>query len=184
MSDLGEALRLALALIARFDQSLGTIVSLSLFVSTSAVLLASCIGLPLGTALAVYRFPGRDGVVIVMNALLGLPPVVAGLLVYVLLSRSGPLGSLGLLFTPGAMIVAQSVLTTPIITALIHRAMEDVWRDYGDALQSDGATRFRALPILLSIGRASIVTAFLAAFGRAISEVGAIIVVGGNIAGV
>ena len=133
--------------------------------------------------LAVYRVPGRPVWLVAVNALLGLPPVVVGLAVYVLLSRAGPLGAVGLLFTPGAMIAAQTVLATPIVIALVHRLCEPLWAEYGDALIADGASHPRAIATLFAIGRAGLVTAFLAAFGRAIAEVGAIIIVGGNIRG-
>ena len=159
------------------------IVALSLGVSLSATALSVALGLPLGAALAVFRFPGRRILVVVVNALLGLPPVVVGLALYLVLSHSGPLGALRLLFTPGAMVLAQTVLATPIVTALVHRAVADLWADYGGALQVDGATRLRAIPALLAMGRMRMLTAALAGFGRTISEVGAILVVGGNIAG-
>lgn len=159
------------------------IVALSLGVSLSATGLAILIGLPLGAGLAVFRFPGRRLLIVVVNALLGLPPVVVGLALYLALSRSGPLGELGLLFTPGAMVLAQAVLATPIVAALVHRAVADLWTDYGGALRIDGATRLRAIPTLLAMARAQLLTAGLAGFGRTISEVGAILVVGGNIAG-
>jgi tungstate transport system permease protein len=138
--------------------------------------------LPFGAALAVWRFPGRGAIVVVANALLGLPPVVVGLVLYLLLSHSGPLGRLGLLFTPGAMIVAQTVLALPIVTALAHRAAEERWTEYGDALMDLGASRIAALPALIAMARAAMLTAALAGFGRTVSEVGAIIIVGGNIA--
>jgi tungstate transport system permease protein len=142
-----------------------------------------CIGAPLGGLIAVSRFPGRQAVVVVANALLGLPPVVVGLAIYLALSRSGPLGFAGLLFTPAAMILAQSVLATPIVVALVHRAIVVLWSDYGDVLEVDGASKVRSLRELFIIGRGALLTAFLAAFGRAIAEVGAIIIVGGNIRG-
>jgi tungstate transport system permease protein len=183
MSDFGEAFALALAMLARFDPDLLSIVLLSLSVSLSAVAIAACIGLPAGAALAIYRFPGRATLVLLVNAMLGLPPVVVGLAAYLLLSRAGPLGRFGLLFTPGAMVIVQTVLVSPIITAIVHRAMEDVWARYGDEFQIMGATRIRSIPHLLVIGRRPVLTALLAGFGRAISEVGAIIIVGGNIAG-
>ena len=163
--------------------TLGRIVALSLGVSFSATALATLLGTPLGAALAIYAVPGRRALVIVVNALLGLPPVVVGLALYLLLSRSGPLGTLGLLFTPGAMVLAQASLAAPIVTALVHDATADVWSEYGAALQVDGATRMQAIPHLLAIGRNRVVTAVLAGFGRTISEVGAILIVGGNIAG-
>jgi tungstate transport system permease protein len=159
------------------------IVALSLSVSLSATILATLLGLPLGASLAVFRFPGRRFLIVAVNALLGLPPVVVGLALYLALSRSGPLGELRLLFTPGAMVLAQTVLATPIVAALTHRAMADLWTDYGGALRIDGASRLRAIPTLLAMGSASLLTAALAGFGRTVSEVGAILVVGGNIAG-
>jgi tungstate transport system permease protein len=162
---------------------IGSIIALSLGVSLSATALAALVGLPLGAILAVYAFPGRRALTILINALLGLPPVVIGLILYLLLSRSGPLGALGLLFTPGGMVLAQAALATPIIGALSHRAVQGPWNDYGDALRIDGATRLRTIPILLTIARLSVLTAVLAGFGRTISEVGAILIVGGNIAG-
>ncbi len=184
MKDFGEAFALALALLARLDPNLLSIIALSLSVSLSAVAIASGIGLPAGAALAVYRFPGRATLVLLVNAMLGLPPVVVGLAAYLLLSRAGPLGSWGLLFTPSAMVIVQTVLVSPIITAVTHRAMEEAWARYGDEFRILGAPRYRAIPHLLVIGRRQVLTALLAGFGRAISEVGAIIIVGGNIAGV
>jgi tungstate transport system permease protein len=174
MTELGQAALLALNLILGLDPELFAIVGLSLRVSLSATVIAFVLGAALGTALALIAFPGRRAMVIVVNALLGLPPVVVGLLVYLLLSRSGPLGSLGLLFTPGAMIIAQAILGTPIVAALVHRAIEGLWRDYGDALQMDGASLSRAGFELLAMAKAALLTTFLAAFGRAIAEVGAI----------
>jgi tungstate transport system permease protein len=160
-----------------------SIVELSLSVSLSATILACLLGLPFGAALAMLRFRGRVLVIMAVNALLGLPPVVVGLALYLLLSHSGPLGALGLLFTPGAMVLAQTVLALPIVTAFAHRTLEQAWADYGDALRADGASRLRALPHLIRIGGPGVLTAILAAFGRTVSEVGAILVVGGNIAG-
>jgi tungstate transport system permease protein len=162
---------------------LGRIIALSLTVSLSATALATLFGTPLGAVLAVYAVPGRRILVITVNALLGLPPVVVGLALYLLLSRSSPLGVLGLLFTPGAMVVAQTLLALPIVTALVHDATVDAWAEYGAALQVDGATRLQSIPHLLAIARTRVVTAVLAGFGRTISEVGAILIVGGNIAG-
>jgi tungstate transport system permease protein len=159
------------------------IIGLSLAVSLSATVVAAVVGLPSGAALAICRFPSRRLLILLANAFLGLPPVVVGLALYLLLSRSGPLGVLGLLFTPGAMVIAQALLATPIITALAHRAIEDPWREYGGALRVDGATQLRSIGMLLAIARASVVTAVLAGFGRTISEVGAVLIVGGNIAG-
>jgi tungstate transport system permease protein len=162
---------------------LGRTVALSLAVSVSATGLATLFGTPLGAVLAVYTFPGRQILVVTFNALLGLPPVVVGLALYLLLSRSGPLGTLSILFTPGAMVLAQTMLALPIVTALVHSASADLWAEYGGALQVDGATRLRAVPHLLAMARRRLVTAVLAGFGRTISEVGAILIVGGNIAG-
>ena len=184
MNDLGRASTLALALIFGLDADLLRIVRLSLGVSLGAVAVAGVVGLPLGAALAVYGFRGRRPVIVILNALMGLPPVVVGLVVYLLLSRSGPLGMLGLLFTPGAMVVAQTVLVMPIVTVLVWRAVSEPWAAYGDALLVDGASRLRAIPELLAMSGAGLLTALLAGFGRAIAEVGAIIIVGGNIAGV
>jgi len=183
MNELGRAFFVALDLVANFDSELASIVLLSLRVSLSATLLAFVIGAPLGAALAVSRFWGKGGVLVVVNAMLGLPPVVVGLIVYLLVSRSGPLGPLGLLFTPGAMVLAQTMLATPIVVALTHRFVAGLWAEYGETLLMDGASRPRAIAVLLDMGRASLVTVALAAFGRAIAEVGAIIVVGGNIRG-
>ena len=159
------------------------IVVLSLMVSFSATTVAAVVGLPCGAALAICRFPGRRALTLLANAFLGLPPVVVGLALYLMLSRSGPLGALALLFTPGAMVLAQTVLATPIITALVHRAVEEPWQEYGGALRVDGAGRLRSIPILLAIARRPVLTAVLAGFGRTISEVGAVLIVGGNIAG-
>jgi tungstate transport system permease protein len=178
------ALATAWQLVVSGDPTLVGIVSLSLSISLTAVLFASILGLPLGAALAVARFPGRNATVVVVNALMGLPPVVAGLFVYVLLSRSGPLGSLGLLFTPTAMVIAQVVLVTPIIAAIARQMVEDLWREYGDLYILDGAGWFRTTGSLLWLGRSSLITAVLAGLGRAAAEVGAILIVGGNIAGV
>lgn len=183
MSDFGEAFALALGLLARLDAGLVAIVLLSLEVSLAAAAVAALFGLPLAAWLALHRFAGRHMLVLLMNALLGLPPVVLGLAAYLLLSRAGPLGELGLLFTPGAMILVQAVLAIPIIGAIAHRALEQIWLRYGDEFEMTGASRLRIFPHLLAIGRPQILTALLAGFGRTISEVGAIIIVGGNIAG-
>jgi tungstate transport system permease protein len=183
MHDLGQSFLVAARLLAGLDPKLVGIVGLSLRVSLTATVIALVVGAPLGALLAVTRFAGRQALVVLVNALLGLPPVVVGLVVYLLLSRSGPLGSLGLLFTPTAMIIAQITLTTPIVMAFVHRATAMLWVDYGDILRVDGASLPRAVRELFLIGRGALLTAFLAAFGRAIAEVGAIIVVGGNIAG-
>ena len=173
----------ALRLTASLDPGLVEIVLLSLRVTLSAVLLAASIGLPLGAALALARFPGRTIVVVVCNALMGLPPVVAGLAIYLLLSRSGPLGSLSLLFTPAAMIAAQAVLVLPIVISLTRQVIEDLWIEYEAQLKSLGSSKGRAIPTLLWDARFSLTTALLAGFGRASAEVGAVIIVGGNIAG-
>ena len=166
------------------EMRLWQIVALSLEVSLAAVLLATAIGLPLGAAVAVGRFPGRRAVIVLLNALMGLPPVVVGLAVYLLLSRAGPLGGLGLLFTPGAMVIAQTVLITPIIAALARQAIEDAWREYEEQLRSLGAHGVGAALTLLWDTRFSLVTAVLAGLGRASAEVGAVMIVGGNIDGV
>jgi tungstate transport system permease protein len=182
MSDLSTAFATAVNLIVGFDHNLVEIVLLSLKVSISAVAIATVIGLPLGAAIALFRFPGRGGITVLFNTLMGLPPVVVGLLVYLLLSRSGPLGPMGLLFTPAAMIVVQTVLVIPIIAALSRQIIEDLWAEYEEQLRSLGAQPQRALWTLLWDGRFSLLTAVLAGFGRASAEVGAVMIVGGNIA--
>ena len=154
------------------------IVALSLAVSLSASVAAAGIGLPLGAALAMFKFRGRSLLILIANALLGLPPVVVGLTLYLLLSRSGLLGSMGLLFTPTAMAIAQFFLALPIVVALSHRTMMGVWQSYGDQMLIDGTGRLQAIPHVLSIGRLGAMTASLAGFGRTISEVGAILIVG------
>jgi tungstate transport system permease protein len=174
----------ALRLIGAWDAELIGIIALSLKVSLTAVFFATLLGLPLGAAIAVERFPGRRAVIVLLNALMGLPPVVVGLVVYLLLSRAGPLGSLGLLFTPGAMVVAQTILILPIIAALSRQAVEDAWVEYEEQLRSLGAHGARAAATLLWDIRFSLVTAVLAGLGRACAEVGAVIIVGGNIDGV
>ena len=179
-----DALGQGLRLVATLDLRLWGIVELSLIVSLSAVAVATVLGLPLGAAVAVGRFPGRHALVVLLNALMGLPPVVVGLFVYLLLSRAGPLGTLGLLFTPAAMVVAQSILILPIIAALARQAVEDAWREYEEQLRSLGATSLGAAVTLLWDIRFSLVTAVLAGLGRACAEVGAVIIVGGNIDGV
>jgi tungstate transport system permease protein len=179
-----DALPAALRLIASLESNLVEIVALSLAVSLSAVLLATLLGLPLGAAIAVGRFPGRRGLIVVLNALMGLPPVVVGLAVYLLLSRAGPLGELGLLFTPQAMVLAQTILILPIIAALCRQAVEDAWREYDEQLRSLGAHGVRAALTVLWDIRFSLVTAVLAGLGRASAEVGAVMIVGGNIDGV
>jgi tungstate transport system permease protein len=183
MNDFTDALGKAASLIVHVDSELREIVFVSLGVSLTASLFAFMIGAPLGTALAIYRFRGKGALIVIANALLGLPPVVVGLAIYLLLSRSGPLGSFGILFTPAAMVVAQAILGMPIVIALVHRLMVDAWASYGDAFLVDGASRPCAAWQLMRISREGMLTAFLAAFGRAISEVGAIIIVGGNVRG-
>jgi len=166
------------------DPRLWQIVALSLAVSLSAVAIATLIGMPLGAAIAVGRFPGRWAVIVLLNALMGLPPVVVGLAIYLLLSRAGPLGELGLLFTPQAMVIAQTVLVLPIIAALARQSVEDAWREYEEQLRSLGVAGLRgALTVLWDI-RFSLLTAVLAGLGRASAEVGAVMIVGGNIDGV
>jgi tungstate transport system permease protein len=157
---------------------------LSFNVTLAAVVLASALGLPLGAALAVLRFPGRNALVVLINGFMGLPPVVAGLFLYLLLSRAGPLGSLGLLFTPAAMVIAQIVLVMPIVAALTRQVIEDLWRDYAELYVLDGVGGLRTICSLLWLGRFSLLTAVLAGTGRALAEFGAILIVGGNIAGV
>jgi tungstate transport system permease protein len=184
MGDLGTAFAEAARLIVAPDPMLYRIVLLSLEVSLTAVAAATLIGLPLGAALAIRRFPGRPVLLVTINALMGLPPVVVGLLVYLLLSRAGPLGSLGLLFTPAAMIVAQTILVTPIIAGLSRQVLEDAWLEYEEQLRSLGVTASTAAATLLWDTRYSLVTVVLAGFGRAAAEVGAVMIVGGNIDGV
>ncbi len=181
MPDLVEAITTAFWLVAGFDADLIEIVGLSLRVSLVAVGFAAAIGLPLGAALAVYRFPGRSVMIVVANALMGLPPVVVGLIVYLLLSRSGPFGVFGLLFTPTAMIIAQIVLVLPIIASLSHRITSDLWVEYREQLASFGIGPVRAVATVLWDGRFGLSTAVLAGFGRASAEVGAVMIVGGNI---
>ena len=181
MTDISAALAAAFTLVASLDADLMEIVGLSLRISLSAVTIAAVIGLPLGAAVALYRFPGRGAVVVVLNALMGLPPVVVGLIVYLLLSRAGPFGVLGLLFTPTAMVIAQVVLVTPIIAALARQVIEDLWAEYEEQMRSLGADPGTALPAMLWDGRFSLITAVLAGFGRASAEVGAVMIVGGNI---
>ena len=166
------------------DPRLWQIVGLSLAVSLSAVTLATLIGLPLGAGIAVARFPGRQALIVALNALMGLPPVVVGLFIYLLLSRAGPLGGLGLLFTPRAMVIAQTVLVLPIIAALTRQAVEDAWREYEEQLRSLGVDGLRASLTVLWDIRFSLLTAVLAGLGRASAEVGAVMIVGGNIDGV
>jgi len=181
--DVSSAFATALDLVLAGDSGLLAIVGLSLRVSLTAVLAAALVGLPLGALLAVARFPGRRGVIVATNALMGLPPVVAGLAMYLLLSRSGPLGDLGLLFTPSAMVIAQAVLIAPILAALTRQVLEALWDEYAEQLRSFGAGPWWAVPTLLWDGRLALLTVLLSGFGRASAEVGAVMIVGGNIDG-
>ena len=181
MIEFSEAFLAAFALIVGLDPALAEIVLLSLQVSLGAVAIAAAIGMPVGAAVALFRFPGRVALLVLLNALMGLPPVVVGLFVYLMLSRAGPFGVFGLLFTPTAMIIAQVILVTPIIAALTRQVIEDLWAEYEEQLRSLGAGPARAVPSLLWDGRFSLLTAVLAGFGRASAEVGAVIIVGGNI---
>ncbi len=181
MHEFGAAFATAFRLITAFDPDLMRIVGLSLRVSLTAVALSALIGLPLGAAVAAFRFPGRRAVTLLLNTAMGLPPVVIGLIVYLILSRSGPLGVLGLLFTPTAMIVAQTVLIVPIIAALTRQVAEDLLEEYEDLLRVMGASPLTTLVTLLSEARWSLLTTVLAGFGRASAEVGAVMIVGGNI---
>jgi tungstate transport system permease protein len=173
----------ALQLVLAGDPALVEIVLLSLYVSLTAVAAAALIGVPFGAMLALTRFPGREAVAVILNALMGLPPVVVGLAVYLLLSRSGPLGELGLLFTPQAMMIAQTILVAPILAALTRQTIEDLWGEYRDEFAALNVGPLRRIRTLIWDARYSLVTALLAGFGRAAAEVGAIIIVGGNIDG-
>jgi tungstate transport system permease protein len=184
MDTLGQTFAVAAAMVAHLDARLTGIVALSLAVSLTATLIAAVIGLPLGAAIAIGRFPGRASLVVVLNAAMGLPPVVVGLLVYLLLSRAGPLGAMGLLFTPTAMVIAQTVLIVPIIAALTRQFVEDAWGEYREQLQSLRSTWWQSTLTLLWDTRWSLATVLLAGFGRAAAEVGAVMIVGGNIDGV
>lgn len=181
MEPILDALAAAGHLIATADPALMEIVALSLTVSLSAAAIAACFAFPLGAALSIFRFPGRGFAIALLNAFMGLPPVVVGLFVYLLLSRSGPLGTLGLLFTPEAMVIAQVILVTPIIAAVARQSLADLEAEYRELLASLGAGPWRALPTLLWDARLSLATALLAGFGRALGEVGAVMIVGGNI---
>jgi tungstate transport system permease protein len=183
MNDFAKSIAAAFALIGQADSELLGIVGLSLRVSLTASLVALLIGAPIGALLAITRFRGRQVIIVLINALLGLPPVVVGLALYLLLSRSGPLGAAGLLFTPVAMVIAQTLLAAPIVVALVHRPASLLWAEYGDLARIDGLSTLRSIGLLFALGRTSLLTAFLAAFGRAIAEVGAILIVGGNIRG-
>jgi tungstate transport system permease protein len=181
MQDIGEALTLALGLVLAADADLMEIIGLSLYVSLTAMLFATVIGLLIGGTLAVARFPGRNTALVVLNALMGLPPVVVGLLVYLHLSRAGPLGFLGLLYTPTAMIIAQTILITPIIAALSRQVLEDLHGEYAEQFRSLSVPWHSQMGALIWDARYSLTTVALAGFGRAVAEVGAVIIVGGNI---
>jgi tungstate transport system permease protein len=181
MHDFAGAIGEAFRLIAALDANLAEIVGLSLRVSVSATCLAALIGLPIGALVAIAGFPGRALVILLINALMGLPPVVVGLMVYLMLSNAGPMGSFGLLYSPAAMIIAQTVLITPIIAALSRQTIEDLRQEYDEQLRALGVGPLRAVPTLIWDGRFSLATALLAGFGRASAEVGAVIIVGGNI---
>jgi len=184
MFEIFASLGLALRLIGGADPTLAGIVALSLELALAAALLGAAIGLPLGALVAVGRFPGRQALIVALNALLGLPSVVVGLVAYLLLSRAGPLGAFGILFTPTAIVVAQTILVIPIVAALARQIAEDAWKEYEEQLTSLGVTRLRAAPTILWDTRYSLLTVVMAGFGRAASEVGAVMIVGGNIDGV
>ena len=181
MNDFSNAIAVAWELVIGLDADLVEIVVLSLEISLSAVLIATLVALPLGAAVAVFRFPGRGACIVLLNALMGLPPVAVGLFIYLLLSRAGPLGEYGLLYTPAAMVIAQTVLVVPIIAALAQQILSELYGEYDDQLRSLGVSAVRAIPTLLWDGRFSLLIAALAGFGRASAEVGAVIIVGGNI---
>ncbi|MBT5647047.1 MAG: ABC transporter permease [Rhodospirillaceae bacterium] len=181
MGDIQAAFSLAANLILSGDADLFEIVGLSLSVSVTAVAIACAIGMTLGAVVAVTRFPGRGAIIVLLNALMGLPPVVVGLAVYLMLSRAGPLGVLGLLYTPTAMIIAQTILVTPVVAALTRQVVEDLHREYDEALKSLGVRGLGLVRTLLWDARYSLITVALAGFGRAVAEVGAVIIVGGNI---
>ena len=179
-----QSFALALGMLSHFDPRLMQIVGLSLAVSLGSTFFSALLGLPLGAAVAIARFPGRNGVIVVLNAAMGLPPVVVGLAVYLLLSRAGPLGRFGLLFTPSAMVIAQAILIVPIMAALTRQIVEDAWTEYREQLKSLDARWWQSTLTLMWDTRYSLLTVLLAGFGRAASEVGAVIIVGGNIDGV
>ena len=181
MNDFSNAIAVAWELVIGLDADLVEIVVLSLEISLSAVLIATLVALPLGAAVAVFRFPGRGACIVLLNALMGLPPVAVGLFIYLLLSRAGPLGEHGLLYTPAAMVIAQTVLVVPIIAALAQQILAELYGEYEEQLRSLGVSSVRAIPTLLWDGRFSLLIAVLAGFGRASAEVGAVIIVGGNI---
>ena len=184
MSEISQGFVTAFQLLGTANNELLSIVWLSLKVSGVAVIVASSLALPFGAWLALVRFPGRQSLIAILNGMMGLPPVVVGLLVYLALSRAGPLGSLGLLFTPAAMVVAQTLLIFPIIAALTRQVIEDAWSEYREQLISLNASRSQSMKALLWDMRFTLLTAVLAGFGRAIAEVGAVMIVGGNIDGV
>ena len=181
MNDIWEGLSAAFWLVATLDADLVEITLRSLYVTLSALVIASAFALPLGTWLAIRRFRYRRTTIAVMNALMGLPPVVVGLIVYILLSRAGPFGVFGLLFTPTAMIIAQVIIVTPLIASIAHQAIRDLWAEYHDLLLSLNATKRQRMQTMIWDSRRVLLTASLAGFGRAIGEVGAIMIVGGNI---
>ena len=181
MNDFSNAIAVAWKLVIGLDADLVEIVVLSLEISLSAVFIATLVALPLGATVAVFRFPGRGACIVLLNALMGLPPVAVGLLIYLLLSRAGPLGEHGLLYTPAAMVIAQAVLVVPIIAALAQQVLSELYGEYEEQLRSLGVSSARAIPTLLWDGRFSLLIAVLAGFGRASAEVGAVIIVGGNI---
>ena len=184
MNTIAESFSVALAMITQLDPRVTAIVALSLGVSLTSTLCSAVIGLPLGAAVAIGRFPGRGPLIVALNAAMGLPPVVVGLLVYLLLSRAGPLGSMGLLFTPRAMVIAQTVLIIPLVAALTRQIVEDAWIEYREQLRSLDSSWLQSTLTLLWDTRWSLLTVVLAGFGRAASEVGAVIIVGGNIDGI
>ena len=184
MDTISQSVAVALGLVAHLDPRLTEIVRLSLAVSLTATLISAAIGLPLGAAIAIGRFPGREPLIVILDAAMGLPPVVVGLFVYLLLSRAGPLGELGLLFTPPAMVIAQTVLIVPIVAALTRQFIEDSWSEYREQLASLRSSWLQSTATLLWDTRWSLATVLLAGFGRAAAEVGAVMIVGGNIDGV
>ena len=181
MESFGEILGEALGLILAWDSDLMEIIGLSLRVTLTAVAISCAIGLPLGAAVGAFRFPGRTAAIVILNALMGLPPVVVGLIAYLMLSAAGPLGPLGLLYTPAAMIIAQTILVTPLVAALSRQIVEDYYREYAEQFDSLGVGPLDRVAALLWDARYSLLTVALAGFGRAVAEVGAVIVVGGNI---
>jgi tungstate transport system permease protein len=184
MDTISQSVAVALGLVAHLDPRLTEIIRLSLAVSQTPTLISAALGLPHGAAIAIGRFPGREPLIVVLNAAMGLPPVVVGLFVYLLLSRAGPLGELGLLFTPPAMVIAQTVLIVPIVAALTRQFIEDAWIEYREQLASLRSSWLQSTATLLWDTRWSLATVLLAGFGRAAAEVGAVMIVGGNIDGV